>query len=325
MKCIQSPDRRPAKTSRSILLLILSVTFWSACETVIDIDPPEYDSELSLISYFTPDSVWAAKISKTLPFGSLGDTTSAFPSNAMIMIYEGDVLVDRLTHVGGEDGWYVSSELHSPEPNTSYRIVAEAPGMSPIFATSVAPSRPVVSDVEITNANSSSGDKEYLINFRLVDPPGLSYYSFSIFAAYVEQDLIGYSEYSVYPVFMVHDTPQWYCSYSNVLNPISVVVDGEYTCTIGILSNRAQDEQILEFEIRARIPAGFNTIEDEGMILAVHKLSPEYMKYQGSLEDHDNTGEFGEPTNLFTNVAGGHGIFAGYSASYHFLDLELIE
>ncbi|MCY3615696.1 MAG: hypothetical protein OXH03_11485 [Bacteroidetes bacterium] len=111
-----------------IKLLTACILLLSACETTIEIDPPDYDPELNITSNFTPDSVWAARVAKTIPIGELGDTTSVFLDDATITIYRDDVLVARLTHDGGEDGWYESPRMRTPRTNTPYRMVVEAPG-----------------------------------------------------------------------------------------------------------------------------------------------------------------------------------------------------
>ena len=294
-----------------------------ACETIIEIDPPDYDSELSISSKFSPDSVWAARITKTLPIGRVRDISDAFLKDATVMVYEGDVLIDQLTHDGGDDGWYVSSKRLLPQTDTQYRMVVEAPGLRSVSASSMIPLPPVVSNTEITKLDSDDPIREeYLVKFSLGSRAGLNYYSFSLFFASEEgESLPGISRYSLSSLGLYHDSRKWHCYYSDVLNPLASPFDQGFYCSIGILSDRS--EQAIDFKIRTRrFLDESNGFAVDEVILIVNALSPEYVEYQGSIEDRDDSDGFGEPVNLYTNVEGGHGIFAGYSTVYRILDLS---
>jgi len=87
----------------------------SACETVIEIDPPDYDSELNVGRKFSPDSVWIARITATIPIGNRPTNQSyILLKNATAMVHEGDVLVDQLIHDGSSDSWCISSKEQTP-------------------------------------------------------------------------------------------------------------------------------------------------------------------------------------------------------------------
>ena len=309
-------------------LLTACIILLSACETTVEIDPPDYDPELNITSNFTPDSVWAARVAKTIPIGELDDTESVFLDDATVMIYRDDVLVARLIHDGGEDGWYESPRMRTPRPNTHYRMVVEAPGLPSASAISIAPLPPNILAAEITKLDDFSSltlDPQYLISFSLADNPGLNYYSFSIFLAFPEEGSPISSEYTIRELVMAHNSQQWHCYFSDVLNPIeSGPTDNEF-CTIGILSDRSSDGQVQNFEITVNL---FNNLGDDvgddadaNLILYVMALSPEYVEYRSTIEEHDNFDGFGQPANLYTNFEGGRGIFAGYSTHYRILDL----
>ena len=308
----------------AIKLLTACIILLSACETTIEIDPPDYDPELNITSNFTPDSVWAARVAKTIPIGELGDTTSVFLDDATVMIYRDDVLVARLTHDGGEDGWYESPRMRTPRTNTPYRMVVEAPGLPSASAISMAPLAPTILTAQITKLDTFSSlilDSQYLVSFSLADNPGLNYYSFSIFLALPADESPTSSEFTVHELAMTHNSQRWYCYFSDVLNPVeSSPAEDEY-CTIGILSDRSSDGKVLHFDITVDM---FSDLEDEldaNLILYVMALSPEYVEHRSAIEEHENFDGFGQPANLYTNFEGGRGIFAGYSTHYRILDL----
>ncbi len=221
----------------------------------------------------------------------------------------------------------MSSQLRKPKANVSYRIVAEAPGLPSVSAISMAPVPPVIQDAELLELGTVNafGDTEYLVSFRLENRPGLNYYSFSIFLAFPDTGSPGSSAYSVYGILMNHDSPSWTCSFSDILNPVFMEARNDYGCTLGIFSDRFVDDPALVFEIKVGVLTGLENLVEADLILFLMALSPEYVEYHGSLEEHDDFGEFGEPANLYTNLQGGHGIFAGYSASYQFFNLVVME
>lgn len=328
---------RPRLTHYPVILLLTAcIIILSACETTVEIDPPDYDPELNITSNFTPDSVWAARVAKTIPIGDLGDTTSIFLDNATVTIYREDVLVARLTHDGGEDGWYQSPRMRTPRTDTHYRMIVEAPGLPSASAISMVPPPPNILTAEITKLDTVSpftSDPQYLVSFSLADNPGLNYYSFSIFLALPEDESPTSSEYTVHELFMTHDSQRWSCFFGDVLNPIESGPAEDEFCTIGILSDRSSDGQVQNFDITVNLsfemtenPSDDSRDElDADYVLYVMALSPEYVEHRSSIEEHENFDGFGEPANLYTNFEGGRGIFAGYSMHYRVLDLARTE
>ena len=311
-----------------IKILTACILLLSACETTIEIDPPDYDPELNITSNFTPDSIWAARVAKTIPIGELGDTTSVFLDDATVTIYRDDVLVARLTHDGGEDGWYESPRMRTPRTNTPYRMVVEAPGMPSASAISMAPLPPNILTAEVIKLDTFSSlmlDSQYLVSFSLADNPGLNYYSFSIFLALPADESPISSEFTVHELAMIHNSQRWYCSFSDVLNPVDSSPAEDEFCTIGILSDRSSDGQVQDFDITVDLFGDFEDELDATLILYVMALSPEYVEHRSAIEEHENFDGFGQPANLYTNFEGGRGIFAGYSTHYRILDLARAE
>ena len=308
---------------RFIGLLILILL--PACETVIEIDPPEYDPELSISSNFTPDSIWSAIITQTVPVGSLRDTPDPLVSNATVRVYQGESLIDRLIY-SLDSGEYVSTQGIKPRANLPYRMVVDAPGFRSASATSTAPLPPDIADVEMVRLSDTPnffGEIEHQVDFRLPNHPGLNYYSFFISYEYPEGDgCLACPSFN--HVFMQHDSRRWYYNFTDVLNPVEVAVGDDYGCAIGALSDRNVDEPTLDFEIKFDLSEELGESLEEGLLLVVLALSPEFVEYQASIEEQWDFDGFGQPVNLYTNIEGGRGIFAGYSGAYRILDIPKI-
>lgn len=304
---------------RFIGLLVLILL--PACETVIEIDPPEYDPELSITSNFTPDSVWSAIITRTVAVGSLRDIQDPFVSNATVRVYQGESLIDRLIYDPEGNGEYVSSQGLKPQANIPYHMVVDAPGFSSVSATSMAPAPPDIMDVEIMRLSNPSifGEIDYQVNFRIPNRSGLNYYSFTIIYESDNSEVRAF--YGANYVYMDYDSRQWYCYFTDVLNPVEVAAGDGARCAIGVLSDRSFDEPTLDFEIKFDLDEEFVESLQEGLLLVVLALSPEFVEYQASIEEQDDFDGFGQPANLYTNIEGGRGIFAGYSGAFRILDI----
>ena len=320
----------------SVLALISCVLLLSACETVIEIDPPDYDPEVHVVSKFSPDSTWVAQLTSTIALSIDPDSVDIFIHNAKVMIYDGDLLVDRLVPLADTTFWYVSSLNHSPKSETSYRMVIEAPGFTTLTATSMAPPPPVLLDVEIEKVDALEdpfSTEEYRIKFSIENPTGLNYFGFSTFQGSYEDGALGWERFSLSTMYIRHDTRRWYCYYEDVLNPIDVEVsDGNARCSIGLLSDRSLEDQAkLDFELhtsyyqRSFGDQALPSRDSSFVLLVVQSLTPEYMEYHSSLENQQDFEGFDEPVNLYTNVQGGRGIFAGYSVSYRLFYLSEME
>ncbi len=314
-------------SSRFIWPIMMSIVLLSACETVLEVDPPSYESEIAMISKFSPDSIWSARITKTLPIGSLRDTSDAYVTDATVLVYREQSLVARLVHDGGEDAWYASPQLRKPKANVSYRIVVEVPGFRPISAFSMAPSPPILLNTEMSKLSPTdvSDDTEYVVSFRLENRPSLNYYSFGIFLGFPRPNSSDRSFYWIQSLPMRHDSPNWFCSFRDALNPVSISNRIDIDCILGIFSDRYVNGQVFDYDVKVSISSDAGNFEGANLILFVMALSPEYMEYHGSLEDQEDFDGFGEPANIYTNLDGGRGIFAGYSSSHRIFNLEAIE
>lgn len=319
-----------------VAVLVMCAVFLSACETVIEIDPPDYDPELYIVSKFSPDSSWVAQLTSTIPLSVHPDSVDIFVHNATVMIYDGDLLVDRLVPRADSSFWYVSSLNHTPASETLYRIVVEAPGFTSISATSMAPPPPVLLDVDIEEFDDIEdpfNTEEYRIKFSIENPSGLHYFGFSTFQGSYVDSTLGWESFSLSTMYIRHDSRRWYCYYEDVLNPIGVEVsDGSEYCSIGLLSNRSfQDQSRIDFELTTNYFENFLGDQEQPsqdsrfVLLVVQSLSPEYIEYHSSLESQLDFEGFEEPVNLYSNVEGGRGVFAGSSVSYRVFDLSEME
>ena len=217
-ECAIQEDQRTAHCAvNSLPTQVLTITRYlplllalAACETVISIDPPDYESEIAATSLFTPDSVWTARISRTIPVDQAGRVGSPFLDNASVSVWEGDQLVDRLVYDDLGTGIYQSQSGRTPEPNKLYRLEVEAPGYGRVEATSALPVAPQITELSLDLQSGEPGLRpRYSLRFRLKDSPDAAFYSFGAYLVYAsDSDDGGDSEdIQIEPLSMAQEDP----------------------------------------------------------------------------------------------------------------------
>ncbi len=299
----------------------------SACETVVELDPPEYGAESSILSYFNPDSVWAAQIHQTIPIGQSLSTGAPVLDNATVTVWQEDQLIDRLAYSGVGDGWYISTSGQRPLANSAYRLVVEASGLPRAEANSTVPSMPRLSNTSVSLESGQSGGDgyQYVVRFQLEDGSGDNFYSFSTYFLWPYKLREGEGgSYETILLPMERRDPTWHCTYQDAMNPVQSDLDrgeerGE-ACGIGIMTDRLFRGEPRDFEY----PVFLDPFDDASFgvfMVFVTSMSEEYFEFQRSLEDQNGGDPFSEPSQLYTNFSGGRGVFAGYSAGQWIIDL----
>ena len=85
------------------------------CETIIEIDPPDYDQELTVISYFNHDSTWSARVAQTVPIGMGQAISDPYLDAANVTVWDGDRLIDQLVYDDNGVGLYKSTNRLRPQ------------------------------------------------------------------------------------------------------------------------------------------------------------------------------------------------------------------
>ncbi len=297
----------------------------AACETVISIDPPDYEAEITATSLFNPDSVWTARISRTIPVELAGTVDSPFLGNASVSVWEGDQLIDRLVYDNLGFGIYQSQSGRTPEPNKLYRLEVEAPGYGRVEATSALPVAPQITELSL---ELQSGDPDffasYSLRFRLKDSPDASFYSFGAYQAYASDPDDGRDseDIQIEPLSMAQEDATWQCSYEDALNPVQIdgYDSGAEWCRTGIMTDRQFSGMEREFETTIE-PWYPENVREPSIIFYINSMSEDYFEYQRSLRNSGYHDPFSEPVQVFTNVEGGRGVFAGYNSSFRILEL----
>ncbi len=322
------------KRPRLILYALLLLT-WMACETVVEIDPPAYDPELVVTSYFEPDSLWSAAIHRSLGAGESLDPAAQYVENATVTILSNSDIVDTLRYAGR--GHYVSNSERYPVAGKPYTLRAQVPGMTTVEAVSAAPVPTPITEISLENLGEvSSGapvspEYKFRIRFRLEDPPGRNFYRFGIYEfrgnffrrhSYPDLNLPD-SVYQSIPLDA--GDVSWSCNYSDAYRGTPSTGCPSCTCINAALTDQLFDGQSYQVSVTFSLDPSSGGTRNE-VLLLLSTLSEDYFEVKRTLaEQAEQNAAFSAPLDIYSNVKGGLGVFAGYSNTGVFLPIPLDE
>ncbi len=280
------------------------------CETIIEINPPEYTPEPVATSFFSPDSVWSVTLHSSLGINAKGDTSTEYITDASVRIMDGSNMIEALNYVG--NGEYRANKGRLPASSTKYTLHVDLPGATSIQATSTAPPPVPFSDYSIEKVGEGGfrDDTIYRLKAVFKDEPNPNFYQIGIYQ-YVATDID--SLYYRKSVNELH--PGWACGY---VAAAETEIDIEDRGTTGcgdldpiVVTDRNFDGGTYPWSATVEVSERGGRSE---LLLVLSSLSEEYFEYQRTLEHNLFLDPLlDEPINVYSNVTGGLGVFAGYT------------
>ncbi len=284
------------------------------CETVIEINPPEYTPEPVATSFFSPDSVWSMTLHRSLGINAKGDTSTEYITDASVRIMDGSNMIEALNYVG--NGEYRANKGRLPASSTKYTLHVDLPGATSIQATSTAPPPVPFSDYSIEKVGEGffRDDTIYRLKAVFKDEPNPNFYQIGIYQ-YVESQFPEMdSLYDRQSVNELH--PGWACGYVAAAETEIDIEGGGMTGGCGgldaiVVTDRNFDGGTYPWSATVEVSEGWGRSE---LLLVLSSLSEEYFEYQRTLEHNLFLDPLlDEPINVYSNVSGGLGVFAGYT------------
>ena len=301
-----------------ILCALLLVT-WTACETVIEIDPPAYEPELVVTSHFMPDSLWSAAVHRSLGVGVSQDPSAQYVDNATVTILSSGGIVDTLRYT--DRGRYVSSTEGSPVAGKPYTLRVQTPGMTTAEAVSIAPLPTPITETSFENLGVTSSGNKVKLRFRIEDPPGRNFYRFGIYRFDRNQDRDYYPDLNL-PDSVYLKVPvdagdvSWFCGYTEAFSGVPTASGPGDICDEPVLTDQLFDGQSYQISVTFELYQGPQGDARNEILLLLSTLSEDYFEHKRTLEEQvQQSAAFPSPLDIYSNVKGGLGVFAGYSNS----------
>lgn len=280
-------------------IFITLIFLFTSCETVVDVDLPEFTPQLVVNSFFSPDTFFQVNVSR-----SVGILSTAGPrpvEDALVQLYKDDVPLETLNHT--EDGWYTSLSRR-PLSGARYKIVVSANGFQTVQASDTVPQAVPLLSATSQDTVGEWGQESKKITFEFSDPGGFeNYYRLTLRYA----DFSGETTYYTPALFSSND-PALLSDISADLGDSENFFSGNYAVFSDILFN-GKTYKMTVFVDYFR--------DEPNLTVVLSSISPDFYYYVLSDEKRQgsNDNPFAEPVQMHSNVQNGLGIFAGFASS----------
>ena len=275
----------------AIFLLVVLIS----CELVVDVDIPIEKRKITVNSFFTTDSLWSARL--TLSRHILDDFPFKPVEDGLVVMYQDGHAIDTLINQGS--GLY-QSDTGKPLKGIEYEIKVESVKYGTAISKSSAPFPVSMSSWDVSIPTRITGSELATINIHFQDPAQQE--------NFYEVHLIDQRKYIRYK----EDTVFYYNSvpiFSN--DPIFDVTHDEIESSM-IFNDVLFDGKTKSIEFKCH---SYFLSQNSKFWVHFKTLSRDVYQYKttSSLQQHVSNDLFAQPVKVYTNIAGGFGIFGGYS------------
>ena len=280
-----------------IFSLIIPLLFLLACEKTEKLeDFPLYPPKLVLNSYLNADSTISIQLSKSLSV--LDNADLKHVGDGSMKLYENGNLIGTI--ISGNGDWNYKFN-NKAIVGATYNVEAETPSLGKVSASTIIPSKVSIKKFEAEALNVNSWEHPYKFSITIDDPPGEKNYY-----------MIGVELYQIHIHINGTDT------LINIDYPSKAFLNSSSNPAIDqVVNGNAffKDDFFNGKNYTIDVNTDYlNTYADKiKIIITLYSLTEECYKYRLSYgkykESSDNP--FAEPVQVFNNIKGGYGIFAG--------------
>jgi hypothetical protein len=303
---------------RKYIIPVLFITLLSACELVIDVETPDFDSSIVFNSILQPDSTIQVVLSQDYYIldNELDNYTQNGLEGATVTLFEDDVEIGILDEIDFTNQWgeqfngYYSID-HRPVQGSRYTFTVQKSGFESVSVSDIMPEHiPNVSFHVKDTTTSEWGGQLLRAELSLDDLPGDNYYELQVIMS--TYDAYFYDEDSIVVMPVV---------YQVYINSSSLLVE-EYNDRFLFSDDLFKDDRYttdLEFEIwdRPYLEQEFDIEIDSYLIYQIRSCSKAYYQYYNSAALHfwNNGNPFAEPVHVYSNVENGYGILGSFTTA----------
>ncbi|MCD6062135.1 MAG: hypothetical protein K0R82_46 [Flavipsychrobacter sp.] len=297
-----------------ILVPVLAIVAGS-CTKEIKVDVPEHQPSLVISSNTSVDDTFRVQIGKSAAILKYKPNLDLSVSDATVVLYEGDKALGAMVH-NKADGIYTAAAI--AEAGKKYTIKVSAPGFTQAEATSDVPSAVKIKSIKrYPNARVDiDGMQQDEIRISFDDPSGVGDFYILRLLMPTVQDSFMNGEY-VYSTCVNTNDPSVESIYNESIDQ-NTCLSSDGIFFRDALFNGTTKELRLFVASNVLLPVeDFNgTLFYPGIEL--HHVPEALFRYQKSYQfASENMGNpFAEPTNVYSNVVNGYGIFSVVSIDY---------
>jgi hypothetical protein len=294
--------------------IIVACVVLSSCELVKIVDVDTGPSRLVVNSLFTSDSSWTVSIAQTVHI--LDQEYFQTPAQVEIHLQSrpGDVIgFEEVFFQNGSTRYREFQALQTPVAGQTYTIQVSAPGFATVQSTASVPSLVEMTSVSLDSANlipiNYDNGGSIPIEFTFQDPPGRGDYYIPQFNILVERMEPNRS------TGQFEKVKYWRAfSMTEGVKMSSLSIEEE----VRVISDELFDGQ--RRTVRLHINKTFYSSNEPKTYpwrFFLTHVGEDYFKYimSSGLQRETSNNPLAQPVQVFTNIEGGLGIFAGASTS----------
>lgn len=287
----------------------------ATCERPVDLEIPLPEPELVIISTFSPQQPFRVTVSTTRP--SLPPTPATYISGARVALLQGEGFIENLLLIPGNNAIapYYQAPTVVPLEEKSYALRVSVPGYKDITARDVVPRSVAVRTLESIPLGFSPGAGAdqivYHYNVRITfdDPAAFRNYYHLRF----HQEVLNFIASELGDTLIIGKRRQ-HIGFGPAINnnTITAYLDDGVLFEDNTFNGRRVTFSF-PFETTVRLDR-----ELMGQLFVeLRSTSEAYYRFYSTVGRQQNSpgAPYAEPVVVFSNVEGGKGIFAGFSAS----------
>lgn len=304
---------------KTIVILLLAVIF-ASCQKLIEIPLPEFQQKAVVNCLFSADTNIQLRLSQT---SNLNDSVEKLITNATIILKQDNTIIDTL--INNNNGFYISNIF--PQKSKNYSVEVQSPDLGICTANTYIPNDLTINSISQQDFAVPLTDNQFDGDIKLP----ASRFSFTISDPANEKN---YYEVTFGVKQFWHDDTN-YVQKIKILNPLSydnVIINEDildYKPTTIVFSDSLFNGQTKNIDILYKLywlswgsDGSGHTTYYYGryrLYYTIRSISKEMYLYRKSLIKHlynqqtDDITTFGDPVQLWSNINGGYGVFAGFT------------
>ncbi|MEO6903263.1 MAG: DUF4249 domain-containing protein [Bacteroidia bacterium] len=297
------------KNHQLLFFFIINFVLITGCTKKLEYDFKPQAPKLVISSILVPDSLIKVYVSSTQSILSNKNTTI---NNALVLLYEGNKVADTLVSKG--NGLYTYANKHLALEGELYKIIAYANGFDSIFSEVTIPNTVMINSAHAICPYGYTQNNEPYTLFELTINDVPNEENFYELVLYLKQPRLPYqfatmADFKTNDNILINEGDIDYINYSSSLLISDKLFNGKTVTITCQFSN-------------------YNTQIGADKYFALRYVSQSYYKYKKYLLRHQynqNTSSTlddplqllfsGEPSNMYSNVKNGYGVFVGYNST----------
>ncbi len=288
--------KRRIKGWLKIGLLFTILAGLMSCEMIVDYEFPDQDPKVVVHSFISPgDTLVMVMLTWSKPITRGGfEFEPDFIGNAVVKISEEGGAPANLVYDNTRKLYVIPAAQFPVKEGKQYHLLVQVPGQDEITATTTVPgANNTIRLNRMDKTPDPYGAERLTVEYQFEDSPGSD--NFYMATAYIRQLIFDWrnEDYRY----------EWAEIYR---------VSGEK-----FISNRGREGrtfvQRAEYYIYPEYPDEMPQVPSLNLMLVLLKTDEAYYRYHIKLEQHNPDNPFTEPTQAYTNIQGGLGVFASYA------------